>query len=312
MAPLGHATRRLFDEVVAEEGLDCGYRREGYYEVYRTPQGFAAAAEEARLVGSHGFQARIVLPQAMREKEPALRTGLVGSIHYADGATCDPNRFLLELADRARRHGAAFRTETNVTGVLMNGGKVVGARLETGETIPATAVVVCTGAYSLDLLGHLGVHLPIQAGKGYHRDRSVESGGTPALSITCMLGETSVFCTPLNGTVRYAGTMEFSGVNHQLRPGRLAQLTAAADRYLKGVGDVASTSEWCGLRPCAPDGLPVIGPVPDLPGLFVATGHAMLGLTLGPVTGKLTAECVIDGRPSIDITALSPGRFVRR
>ena len=106
--------------------------------------------------------------------------------------------------------------------------------------------------------------------------------------------------------------MEFSGVNHEMRAKRLDQITAAAGQYLDGIGEVESESEWCGLRPCSPDGLPVIGPVSGYRGLFVATGHAMLGLTLGPVTGKLMAECVLDGKPSLDIDALSPARFVRR
>jgi len=75
------------------------------------------------------------------------------------------------------------------------------------------------------------------------------------------------------------------------------------------MGDAAVRSEWCGLRPCLPDGLPAVGPLSPYEGLFIATGHAMMGLTLGPVTGKLITECILDGSPGIDITALSPERF---
>jgi D-amino-acid dehydrogenase len=124
-----------------------------------------------------------------------------------------------------------------------------------------------------------------------------------------MLGETSVFCTPMGGSVRFAGTLEFSGVNHDMRPARLEQLNKAAKRYLSGVGDIEYRSEWCGLRPCLPDGLPAVGPVPNHPDVILATGHAMLGLTLGPVTGKVVAEYLLDGAPTKDVRALSPGRF---
>jgi D-amino-acid dehydrogenase len=89
----------------------------------------------------------------------------------------------------------------------------------------------------------------------------------------------------------------------------LRQLTTAAERHFEGIGAVEPSSEWCGLRPCTPDGLPIVGPVPGVDGLFVATGHAMLGLTLGPITGRLIAECVLDGRPSINIQALTVDRF---
>jgi D-amino-acid dehydrogenase len=75
------------------------------------------------------------------------------------------------------------------------------------------------------------------------------------------------------------------------------------------MGDATPISEWCGLRPCLPDGLPAIGPAPGIPGLFVATGHAMMGLTLGPVTGQLVAECVLDGAPSTDLRAVRVDRF---
>ena len=124
-----------------------------------------------------------------------------------------------------------------------------------------------------------------------------------------MLGEHSVFCTPMDGFLRFAGTMEFSGLNHEMRRPRLEQLTTAADLYLEGVGDTPSRSEWCGLRPCTPDGLPIVGRVPGHDGVYVANGHAMLGLTLGPVTGKLISELVLDGKPSMDIHALRMERF---
>jgi D-amino-acid dehydrogenase len=98
-------------------------------------------------------------------------------------------------------------------------------------------------------------------------------------------------------------------VNHDISRPRLEQLTKAASRYFKAMEDATVKSEWCGLRPCLPDGLPAMGAVPRCPGLFVATGHAMMGLTLGPVTGKLISECVLDDSPSLDITALRPDRF---
>jgi D-amino-acid dehydrogenase len=170
-------------------------------------------------------------------------------------------------------------------------------------------VVLATGAYSPELYRKLGLDLPLQPAKGYHCDRTPREGETPALRTTCMLGERSVFCTPMDGFLRFAGTLEFSGVNHDLRRSRLEQLTRSAEQYLEGVGEAQSLSEWCGLRPCMADGLPAVGPVPGYAGAFIATGHAMLGLTLGPVTGKLMSEFVLDGKVSLDTSALGPDRF---
>lgn len=309
LGPLGRASLDLFDTWVEDEALECEYRRTGYYEVCRTPARLEAVRREAELVRKHGFRADPVEGAALREIEPGLRESVKGGVYYPEAATCNPHRFVLALADRARARGAVFRTGVAVSGVDVRVGTAVGVTLEGGEVIEADAVILATGAYSLGLTRDLGLLLPVQSGKGYHRDVPTGSGAQAPLGITCVLSERSVFCTPLEGFVRLAGTLEFSGLNHKLRRTRLEQLTDSASSYLAGVGGGAPSSEWCGLRPCTPDGLPVIGPVPGVEGAFVATGHAMLGLTLAPVTGRLIAEYVLDGRPSLNVEALSADRF---
>lgn len=309
LAPLSRETMGSYRELVRGEAIDCGYRPEGYYEVFLTEQALAAATREAALVRRHGFGAEPLSGDAMREREPALNERVTGAVFLRDGATVTPHRFVTGLAHRAERHGAAVRTGVAVSAVATQGRHVTGVETAAGETLPADVVVLATGAYSIELARRLGCRYPLQAAKGYHCDRTVRHGETPPLQTTCMLGERSVFCTPMDGTVRFAGTLEFSGVNHEMRRSRLVQLTKSAQQYFAGLGDGQADSEWCGLRPCIADGLPVVGPVPGYRGAYVATGHAMLGLTLGPVTGKLISEFVLDGKPSLDLTALSPERF---
>lgn len=309
LAPLSHQTPRLFDELVRDERLDCDYRPSGYYEVFLTQAGWRDARREAEAQRRYGFRPEVLEGAALREREPALRPEVLGGVFSPEAATVDPQRFLLELADRARLRGVAVRTGVEVTAVAVERSRVTGVRAADGHTLPADAVVVTTGAYTGPLVTRLGYRLPLQPAKGYHCDRDPLPGRTPQLGVACMLGETSVFCTPMSGFVRFAGTLEFSGLNHEIRRGRLDQLTRSATRYLMGMGDAPARSEWCGLRPCLPDGLPVIGPAPRHAGLFVATGHAMLGLTLGPVTGKLMAEAVLEGRPSPSLHAFRLDRF---
>lgn len=311
LAPLSRETTGLFRELVRGEAIDCGYRLEGYYEVFRTEKGLAAATQEAALIGRHGFGADPLSAAAMREREPALNERITGAVFLRDGASINPHRFVTGLADRAARYGAAFRPGVEVSAVATKDHDIMGVETATGETIPADVVVLATGAYSVGLARSLGCRYPLQAAKGYHSDRVVREGQTPPLRVTCMLGERSVFCTPMEGFVRFAGTLEFSGVNHEIRRSRLEQLTTSAKQYLEGVGEAEARSEWCGLRPCIADGLPVVGPVPGCRGAYVATGHAMLGLTLGPVTGMLVSEYVLDGAPSLDLTAFRLDRFGR-
>ena len=309
LAPLGHATLKLFDSLVEEEALDCAYERDGYYEVCHTEKGLDGAKRDAAMMLAHGYHPRTVTGGELLETEPALLEGITGGVHFPDAATCDPYRFVLELADRTARHGGRFQTGQGVAEVLGSGSRVEGVRLTNGDVLESDSVVLATGAYSGHLTEKFGLRLPVQAGKGYHRDLDLAEGGGRTPNIACVMAETSVFCTPMGDFTRLAGTMEFSGVNHELRRGRLEQLTSAAKGYLRGVGDAPYHSEWCGLRPCTPDGMPFVGPVPGQSGLFVATGHAMLGFTLGPITGKLIEEYVLEGVTCLDASALGLARL---
>ncbi len=126
-----------------------------------------------------------------------------------------------------------------------------------------------------------------------------------------MLVEERIFVTPIDDFLRLAGTMELSGFNLKQNPTRLDLLVAGSSRYLSGLERARRRSEWCHLSPMTPDGLPVIGRIPGAGNLWIATGHGMLGLTQGPITGKMIAESITTGEASLDLTALRPDRFSR-
>jgi D-amino-acid dehydrogenase len=309
LAPLGHASRALFDELIQTENLRCYFCRGGYYEIYLTERGIESAKEESGMLSRYGFHPEVVSGAELRKREPAINDRVVGGIFYPEAATINPYQFVLEMKERAERHGAEFRTTCEVLSLRTGNDRIRAVQLQNGESIEADSIVLTAGAYSVPLLRRVGIRFPLQAAKGYHRDCESKPGGAPVLSHACVLGENMVFCTPMDGFVRFAGTLELSGLNHDIRRPRLEQLTRAASLYFRTMGDAAVKSEWCGLRPCLPDGLPAVGAVSRYSGLFVAAGHAMMGLTLGPVTGRLMSECVLDGSPRMDITALRPDRF---
>ena len=309
VGPLGHATLPLFDELIHDEEVDCGYRANGYYEVCRTEAGVAHAHHDVDLMRAAGYRAEALSGGELRNRLRSLKDGTLGGAYFPQAATCNPYKFVTEMAERVRRRGGVLRSGESVAEVVASNGRTTGVRTGTGELVEADAVVLATGAYSLELSRKLGCRLPIQPGKGYHRDLDVSDGSAPPLEAACVLGETSVFCTPMGGVVRFAGTMEFSGLNHTMRRRRLEQLTNAAGDYLDGIGLRGLRSEWCGLRPVSPDGLPIVGLVPGQRNVFVATGHAMSGLTLGPITGQLVADLVTGVTPAVDIRALEPARF---
>ncbi len=308
MGPLGLDALALFDELVAEERIECEYRADGYYDVCRTEDALGEAVREADMVRPYGYHPEALDGDELRRREPMLGRHVIGGVFYPEAATLDPGLFLARLARATARYGVVIRERADVHEVRVRGGRVTGVRLDGGEEEGADAVVIATGPYSLALSRRFGVRLPVQPGKGYHRDIPIGPNGAPRLGIACVLNETSVFCTPMATFVRFAGTMEFSGINRVMRRRRLWQLTRAARDYIDGIGTARPVSEWCGLRPMSVDGLPIVGPLGGVEGLSVATGHGMLGLTLAPVTGQMIARQVT-GSGDERLGGLSPTRF---
>lgn len=308
LSPLGHEALRQFDELVGEFGMECGYRRQGYMDVCRTERGLEEARHEAELIRPYGYHPELLDADAVRDREPELGS-VAGGVFFPEAATLEPHAFVMELARAAREGGAELREGVGVAEVLHTGGHATGVRTDRGESVEADAVVLATGPFSMALAKEVGVTLPVQPGKGYHQDVPVAPDGAPPIRTACVLHETSVFCTPMDGAVRFAGTMEFSGLDDTIRRGRLEQLTRAARTYFPGLGARVPDSEWCGLRPVSSDGLPVVGPVPGLQEVVVATGHGMLGLTLGPVTGSLVADWVLGDGPDRLYRAMAPARL---
>lgn len=301
MGPLGHFARDAFGRIMEEEAIECGYEERGYYDVCLTTEGLAGVEREARLMERWGYLPALLSGDDLRRTEPAFGVAVRGAAHYPEACTLDPARFLVGLAAAAERLGVVVREGETVVRVSERGGRATGVETPAG-TVAADAVVLATGPYSLGLVREFGCRPSIQPGKGYHRDLSTgDAGSGPAreLGVACTLHEGSVFCTPMNGRLRLAGTMEFSGENLKMRTARLEQLSLSAERYLPGLGGAKPISEWCGLRPMTADGIPIVGPVPGVERLWLATGHGMLGLTLGPATGEIVRSLVTDDRAEV-------------
>ena len=147
--------------------------------------------------------------------------------------------------------------------------------------------------------------LPQEGGKGYHLD--VEAApGDPKIPIS--MDEAHVIATPLPGRLRLSGTLELAGLDTSISRPRVDAIRAAAERVLS-LDEREEIETWAGLRPCTPDGLPLLGRSARYGNLIVAAGHAMVGMSLGPVTGKIVAQLATGASPVTDIRLLDPRRF---
>ena len=186
--------------------------------------------------------------------------------------------------------------------------RVCAVKLSNGKEVEADEFVVCGGSWSPRLARKLGLRIPIQAGKGYSLTLS-RPRQLPHICSICT--EARVAVTPMGETLRVGGTMEFAGLNEDINPVRVRVIINSFCRYFPEfrAEDFDGIPPWRGLRPCSPDGLPFIGRTGKFANASIATGHGMIGLSLGPVTGKLIAEILSGEKPATDIALLSPDRY---
>jgi D-amino-acid dehydrogenase len=281
--------------------IDTSFERRGVLNVYSTEESAAAGQLEAE---RSGLRFQVLDRGQALELEPALQPHTVGAVYYPDEAHCDSLRFVEAVAAAANAEGAQIRTGVDVRRLRrLNGGLA----LETseGELRPSTTVLAA-GAWTRQLARSAGVYLPLEGGKGYHVD--LEASATDP-RIPVWLQESWAIATPLPGRLRLAGTLELAGLDLTIDRRRAEAVRRGGERGLRRLEGRRVLNVWAGLRPCAPDGLPVIGTPEGSPGVVLATGHAMKGLSLAPVTARLVGELVAGEPPSHDLSPFRPDRF---
>ncbi len=277
--------------------LPTSFVRAGILSVYESRRAFA------RAVVPEG--ARLLSGDAARELEPALAPGLAGAIHHPHEAHCDPESYVAALIQASRSLGAEVRTGVEVLSIQRTNGRVTTLDTTAGR-LRAETVVLAAGAWTRPLAREVGVHLPLEGAKGYHVElerQPLEAG------IPIYMEDARVVATPLGERLRLSGTLDLSGLDVRVDPVRVGALRRAAGQTLRLPRAVRTVQVWRGLRPCAPDGLPIVGPAGGLENLILATGHAMLGITLAPVTAEIVADMVDGTPPRYDAAPLSPSRF---
>jgi D-amino-acid dehydrogenase len=299
------ASARRHDELAAgAAGERWHFHRDGELRVYETPRGLAAAAGDVARTRAMGVRVDDVTAGEARRMFPSLRCDLAGAYFFPEDGHLDPKRFTREVARMAEEAGA--RVETGAEALSLEPASEGVAVLTTRGWLGADQVVLAAGAWTPFLTLGLGLRLPIEPAKGYSVDVD-RPAHFPEMPL--YLGDAHVVLTPLGDRLRLGSTLELSGWDLAVRLSRVAYLRAGGERAIGVRADGPVRRLWRGPRPVTPDGLPVIGRVPGRDRVILATGHCMMGLSLGPVTGRLVAE-LAGGRPSsVDLAPLSPARW---
>jgi len=299
------ASADLFAELAPEIGEACGYEQKGWLWVFETPEGLKASVDEIPESAPLGVLSEVIDAARLPEFAPGLAGGFAGGRFQAEDGHVNPMLFVREMARLAQERGALLRTRTEVLRLEASGDRITRVVTSHGD-FTADTVVLAAGAWSAALGHQVGLRLPIQPAKGY--SVTVKRPETTP-DFPLYLGERHVCVTPLGDLLRFAGTLELAGFDNAIRWKRVDRIRAGGERAFPGTAALEPVEVWRGLRPCTPDGLPIIGRSPRHANLVIAAGHCMLGLGEGPITGRLVTQLIGDQTPQIDLTPLRVDRF---
>ena len=294
---------RLLQEWIDTERIDCALRHDGVLDIYGQDRAFGRAAAHALHLREFGVEAEVLNRDQVVRLEPSVTADVIGGVFYPGDHNLHPGRFLEGLADAARVRGAALLGGVEVLGVDHERGLRVST---TKGDIRAEHVVMAAGALTGRLSKASDDPVPVRPGRGFSLTVTRPERGP---SRPLLLGEQHVAVAPMGDELRFSGWYELDRYDTIPVPQRLETIERLARSRLDFDQEVEVRERWAGLRPTTPDGLPIIGPSPRLDGVVYATGHAMLGVSLGPATGRLVAQ-IVSGEPTeIDISPFRSTRF---
>ena len=299
------ASLALYQDWLRDNHIEADFEKRGGLELFLTEKKLNHGRHEVDRMRNHGIQMRLLNRDEVHTLEPALSPDVIGGIYYEEDAHIDPAKFVHRLAKAAADAGAEILDGTSVDGLVLTANRIRGVRTPKGE-FTAKEIVVAAGAWSTPLLKGIGLRLAMQPGKGYSITMTKPE---VCPKIPLHLAEARMAITPIGDTLRFAGTMELAGLQLAANERRLNAIRRGGYQYLATREKLDEREIWSGLRPIPPDGMPYIGRVPGIDNLTIATGHAMLGVSMGPITGHLIAEVLHHTPPSIPLDAFRINRF---
>ncbi|MBK1881017.1 FAD-dependent oxidoreductase [Luteolibacter pohnpeiensis] len=298
-------SRRLFEELTADE--DFGLVKRGLLMLCKSGKGLEAEAEVADMARLLGIQAEVLDAKQTAMVDPSVTMNIAGAVHFPQDCHLDPQRFLESITRRVLSMGGTIHQEIEIDRIIRTPDKITAVE-GSGQRFEGDQFVICGGSWTSKLLRNVGLRLPLQPGKGY----SLTIDSPPQLPQLCsILSEAKVAVTPMDGRLRIAGTMEVGSMGTHVNRNRVEGIIHSIVDYFPvfdGV-DFSSIEPWAGLRPVSPDGIPYLGNAPHIENLFISTGHAMMGLSLGPVSGRAMADLLTGETPFRDLAGMAVNRF---
>ncbi|MCB8745742.1 D-amino acid dehydrogenase [Rhodoferax sp. U2-2l] len=311
MVRVSEYSRLCLQQLRADLGLQYEQRTGGTLQLFRSQAQVDAVQRDITVLRDSGVPYELLTAEQLASVEPSLaqaRDRLAGGLRLPMDETGDCYRFTTALAEQTRAQGVDFRFNQAVEGLVTEGGRITGVRVN-GQVLTADKFVLAFGSYSRGFLQPLGLDLPVYPVKGYSLTVPlVDPAFAPQSTV---LDETyKIAVTRFDDRIRVGGMAELGGFDLRLDPRRRATLELVVNDLFPG-GDVANATFWTGLRPMTPDSTPVIGGT-RYANLFLNTGHGTLGWTMACGSGKLVADLVLGQCPEISTEGLGLDRYTQR
>jgi len=299
-------SRNLYEEIKTSGDLgDFQIGEQGLMMVYQTEEAHDHEMEVVKIAGEMGLVGKHLSKEDLKKIEPHVDFNAKGAILWECDRHTTPPQIMKKMLEYLAKSGVEIHKKEVVTDVAVSGGKITEVKTDKAS-YKADEVVFAAGSWTSELSKKLNLKLPLQAGKGYRINVEEPTN----ITMPAILMEKKIAVTPMEGFTRFAGTMEFSGINHTIRKERVEAIAKGVEGYYHGlkIPEEAKKDAKCGLRPVSPDGLPYIGRPKNIANLTIATGHAMMGWSMGPATGKLVTELISGDKLSLDIASFDPQR----
>lgn len=300
-------SKQLYEDLAKEEGFDFGMENKGILMLYKTEKAGEEEIHVARDGQKLGLEIEMLSKEQVQAIEPDIKLDVMGAVHYQCDAHLYPAALFSQLLNFLKSNGAEVVTNAEVLNYDIQGGEI--KKVNTSQGSFEGDLVIMTGGSWLPQLSRLaGLSIPVMPGKGY----SFMEPNTPhQIKTPALLIEARVAVTPMNGQVRFGGTMELAAVNDNINMNRVEGIVNSIPQYYPELNVKVPAKEkiWYGFRPCSPDGLPYLGYSSKLKNLIVAGGHGMMGISLGPATGKIVSELANRQALSLNINLYNPERY---
>ncbi|MDB5018557.1 MAG: amino acid dehydrogenase [Mucilaginibacter sp.] len=300
-------SRDLYHEFEKDAGFDFGLIDNGILMLFKSPK---VEEEELHMVEKAtnlGLDAQYLTPDECHKLQPGIELDILGAVHYHCDSHMYPNMLMKGLVKYLEAEGVGIHRNTEVTKIIHDGKNITSVLTEDNE-YTADSYLISGGSWSPGIAKLVGLKVPLMPGKGYS---FMVHEPVKKMTIPSILCEARVAVTPMNGSIRFGGTMEIGKINKQVNMNRVKGIVESVPKYFPDFKLPVPDQKdiWFGFRPCSPDGLPYIGMSGKYNNLAIATGHAMIGLALGPATGKLIADALNGQQPVMDINMFSPFRY---